>query len=109
MFDRRRLRSFYFFFDWRKQFLQIYEDLFAAQEDEDDPRMSEEDLLEKKAEEQKNRDTNRRQSWHTLVYILSDGDVVRFNECLKLNAHLCLTHRLFEITNKNLVKWIKSK
>ena len=83
--------------------MEIYQELFnSLTEDDDYPR-------EENKEEEKKTDEDRRLSWHTLIYILAEGDVVKFNQIIGLNAHLCLTHRLFEQTNKNLVKWIKSK
>ncbi len=77
--------------------MDIYEELFNAPlSDEEDIRETEEDRLARENEEENTKNERRRIGWHSLVYYLSDGDVVKFERVLQINAHLALTHKLFE-------------
>lgn len=90
--------------------MDIYEELFNAPvNEEDDIRETEEDRLARKKEEEETRDERRRMGWHSLVYYLADGDVVKFEKVLMLNAHLALTHKLFESGNKGLMNYVKAR
>lgn len=91
--------------------MDIYDELFNGDDPdtEFDIRESEEDRVARLKEEELTKQDKRRMGWHSLVYYIADGDVLKFAKVLELNAHLVLTHKLFENGNKKLRDYVKGR
>lgn len=84
--------------------------IFKKQEEtEQDIRETEEQKQLRLENEAKERDRNRALNWFSILYYLSEGDVTKMERVLKENAHLCLTVKQFEETNKPLRDYVKNK
>lgn len=104
MFGRRFIRGVCFFLSYRKGIYKNYSGLFTNTGDgngDENPEDAEEQDAEAKSEEME----QRKWAWYSFLYSTAKGDIRAIKEIADYNFIFTLTHKSFEVENKQIHKY----
>jgi len=71
--------------------------------------LAEELTAKERLEEQREKEKIKKWNWYSLLYAMSKGDIFKLKDLFELNLNFFLTHKAFEIENKNMYEFYEYK